>query len=59
MYEYTGCGLDGIHLKNDYKSVSNAYGDGVVIENLEGLHRAIAGDILYQKPRCRVTNSGS
>ncbi|WP_175649497.1 helix-turn-helix domain-containing protein [Pseudomonas sp. Marseille-P9899] len=49
MYEYTGCGLDGIYLKNGYKSVSNAYGDGVVIENLEGLHRAIAGDILCQK----------
>ncbi|OLS58938.1 helix-turn-helix domain-containing protein [Pseudomonas putida] len=48
MYEYTGCGLNGIFLKNGYKAVETPYGDGVAIEDLDGLHRAIAGDILSQ-----------
>lgn len=48
MYEYTGCGLNGIILKNGYKVVETPYGDGVAIEDLDGLHRAIAGDILRQ-----------
>jgi DNA-binding transcriptional regulator YiaG len=49
MYEYTGCGLDGIFLKNGYSIVETSYGKGVTIDNLEDLHRAIAGDILAQK----------
>lgn len=48
MYEYTGCGLNGIFLKNGYRIVDTSYGDGVVIEDIDGLHRAIAGDILSQ-----------
>lgn len=49
MYEYTGCGLDGIFLKNGFTEVETSYGKGVTIEDLEGLHRAIAADILRQK----------
>lgn len=49
MFEYTGSGLDGIFLKNGYKIVNSAYGQGVTIEDLEGLHKAIAADILSQK----------
>jgi putative transcriptional regulator len=49
MYEYTGCGLEGIYLKNGYRTVESSYGSSVAIEDLEGLHRAIASDILGQK----------
>lgn len=48
MFEYTGCGLDGIYLKNGYTLSESAYGKGVSIDNLEGLHRAIAADIVSQ-----------
>lgn len=49
MYEYKGSGLDGIFLKNGFKEVENTYGKGVVIEDIDGLHRAIALDVLSQK----------
>ena len=49
MFEYTGSGLDGIFLKNGYTLVETEYGQGVSIDNLEGLHKAIAADILRQK----------
>lgn len=49
MYKYTGCGLDGIFLKNGYTLEDTPYGNGVAIEDIEGLHRAIARDILRQK----------
>jgi len=42
MFEYTGSGLEGIYLKNGYTIVESSYGQGVKIEDLEGLHRAIA-----------------
>lgn len=48
MYEYKGSGLDGIFLKNGYCEVENTYGKGVVIEDIDGLHRAIALDVLSQ-----------
>ncbi|WP_200986531.1 helix-turn-helix domain-containing protein [Pseudomonas cichorii] len=48
MYEYTGSGLNGIFLKNGYRIVETAHGKGVSIENIEGLHRAIAADIVQQ-----------
>jgi DNA-binding transcriptional regulator YiaG len=49
MYKYTGSGLDGIYLKNGYTVVETSYGQGVRIENVDGLHRAIAAEILRQK----------
>lgn len=49
MYKYTGSGLDGIYLKNGYTIVETSYGPGVKIHNVEGLHRAIAADIVSQK----------
>lgn len=49
MYEYKGSGLDGVFLSNGYKEVENTYGKGVVIEDIDGLHRAIALDVLSQK----------
>lgn len=49
MYKYTGSGLDGIFLKNGYTIVESSYGPGVKIHDVEGLHRAIATDIVRQK----------
>lgn len=49
MYEYTGSGLEGIYLKNGYTIVESSYGRGVKIQDVEGLHRAIAIDIVKQK----------
>ncbi|ATV16489.1 hypothetical protein A584_10930 [Pseudomonas syringae pv. theae ICMP 3923] len=49
MYKYTGSGLDGIFLKNGYTIVETSYGQGVKIEDIDGLHRAIAVDIIRQK----------
>lgn len=49
MYEYTGSGLKGIYLENGYTIVESSYGHGVTIENLDGLHRAIAMEIVNQK----------
>lgn len=48
MYKYTGSGLDGIFLKNGYTIVETSYGQGVKIEDIDGLHRAIAVDIIRQ-----------
>ncbi len=49
VFEYTGSGLEGIYLKNGYTIVESSYGQGVKVEDVEGLHRAIALDILRQK----------
>ncbi|KMN20265.1 MULTISPECIES: helix-turn-helix domain-containing protein [Pseudomonas] len=49
MFEYKGSGLDGIFLKNGFSLVESPYGKGVVIEDMEGLHKAIAADIIRQK----------
>jgi len=48
MFEYTASGLNGIFLRNGYERVETPYGEGFVIEDLEGLHLAIATDILRQ-----------
>lgn len=50
MYQYTGCGLDYIYLKNGYIEEETPYGKGVSIHNLEGLHRAIALDVAKNRP---------
>lgn len=49
MFEYTGSGLDGIFLRNGYTLVESPFGEGVAIDDLEGLHKAIAVDIIRQK----------
>lgn len=48
MYQYFGCGLEGIFLKNGYSTVETPYGEAIRIEDVEGLHRAIALDIIRQ-----------
>ena len=40
-YRYTECGLDNIYLLNGFEPVSTPRGEGVRIQDVEGLHRAI------------------
>lgn len=42
MYHYIGCGLDDIYLSNGYTEEESAYGKTVTIDDLRGLHEAIA-----------------
>lgn len=49
MYQYTGCGLEGIFLKNGFTVKETPYGRAVAIDDVEGLHRAIALDIVRKK----------
>lgn len=41
-YHYTESGLDNVWLENGYTIHQTPYGEGVSIQNTEGLHRAIA-----------------
>ncbi len=47
-YHYTGCGLEDVWLVNGYEIEETPYGEGVMIYNLEGLHKAIAKDLVRQ-----------
>lgn len=53
-YRYTMCGLDDIYLMSGYERTTTEYGEGVVIQDMDGLHRAI-GEYLT---RCKKTLSG-
>lgn len=50
MYKYTGCGLNYVYLKNGFTKKDTPYGKGVSIHNLHGLHKAIALDIVENRP---------
>lgn len=50
MYHYTSCGLDSVFLKDGFAIKQTPYGPAVAIEDVEGLHLAIARDLLRQKP---------
>jgi DNA-binding transcriptional regulator YiaG len=41
MYHYQESGLDNVYLENGYHKHKTRYGEGVSIENTEGLHKAI------------------
>lgn len=47
-YHYTESGLDNVYLLNGYETVETPRGVGVMITDVEGLHRAI-GDILTRE----------
>lgn len=51
MLHYTGCGLRNIYLKSGYRKRKTPYGDGVSVDDVEGLHRAIALRLVADKPR--------
>jgi putative transcriptional regulator len=48
-YHYTQCGLDDVYLLNGYKRYQTPYGSGETVENVEGLHKAIAEYICLHK----------
>jgi putative transcriptional regulator len=41
MYQYKESGLDNVYLVNGYRDHDTPYGNGVSIDNTEGLHKAI------------------
>ncbi len=41
-HHYTECGLDYIYLLNGFKVHETPYGEGISIQNADGLHKAIA-----------------
>lgn len=45
-YHYTACGLDNVFLLNGFEIVPTKHGEGITIENLEGLHKAIGLSIV-------------
>ena len=64
MFEYTGSGLNGIFLKNGYTLVESDFGPGVAIQDVEGLHRAIAAEpcvaaLEEPAPGCRTPPHGA
>ncbi len=48
-YHYTECGLDDVYLMNGYEVHETAYGTGVSVNNVDGLHRAIARRLCSSK----------
>lgn len=49
-YHYTECGLDDVYLVNGYTERETPYGKGVSVDNVDGLHNAIAKHICCNKP---------
>ncbi|MBT4519729.1 MAG: helix-turn-helix domain-containing protein [Halieaceae bacterium] len=47
MYHYESCGLENVWLKNGYTESTTKYGDGVSINDVEGLHCALALEIVH------------
>jgi DNA-binding transcriptional regulator YiaG len=50
MYHYTESGLQNVWLENGYEIRKTAYGKGVAIQDVEGLHRLI-GRTIAVRPR--------
>jgi putative transcriptional regulator len=51
MHRYTGCGLRNVYLVNGYKKHKTPYGEGIAIDDVEGLHRAVALHLVTHKSR--------
>lgn len=50
MYHYRECGLPNVYLANGYREVQTPDGSAIAIEDIEGLHMAIARDLVDAKP---------
>ncbi len=50
MYHYKDSGLDNVYLANGFEVHETQYGQGVSIENLDGLHKAIGRQIISMRP---------
>lgn len=49
-HHYRECGLDNVYLHNGFKIHKTKYGEGISIEDTEGLHRAL-GRWLIELPK--------
>ena len=43
---YTACGLDNVWLANGFSVKETKYGKGIAIDDVEGLHRLLAGHLI-------------
>jgi putative transcriptional regulator len=50
MYHYRECGLRNVYLANGYREVATPYGRGIAVEDVHGLHNAIARELVNTKP---------
>ncbi|MGD0961055.1 MAG: hypothetical protein ABSB19_14715 [Methylomonas sp.] len=51
MHHYKSCGLNNIWLENGYSIINDEeYGECVSISDTVGLHKAIAHDLIFNKP---------
>ena len=48
-YRYTECGLDDVWLANGFTRHDTPYGPGVAIDDVDGLHRAIARRLVHAR----------
>lgn len=49
-YHYTGCGLPNVWLVNGFTERDTSYGKTFAIQDVEGLHFAIADELVARKP---------
>ena len=49
VYHYRDCGLENVFLEGGFEFVDSPYGQGITIDDLDGLHSCIA-DCLIKKP---------
>ncbi len=49
MHHYMGCGLPNVYLQGGFEVVSTPYGEGVSIQDIDGLHAAI-GQVVVCNP---------
>jgi putative transcriptional regulator len=47
-YQYLGCGLPNVYLTNGVKETKTPYGPSIVINDVEGLHGAIADQLVVK-----------
>jgi DNA-binding transcriptional regulator YiaG len=50
MYHYSECGLSNVWLANGFEKIETPYGEAVRIDRVEDLHKAIARDLVRDRP---------
>ena len=51
MYRYSECGLRDVWLVNGYRREPTPYGEAVAVDDVAGLHQAIARRLVESKPK--------
>ncbi len=52
-YHYTLCGLDNVYLENGYTIKKTPYGEGIAVHDVEGLHKAIAYNLITKQRKLK------